>query len=172
MQAAQRFLSLILAAGGAWMASPAVAIDRYELLEQMKKMRPAGIQVLETRPAAGGTYTLGIYSISKDPTDPDLRRYKLWREFPDNLVVPTESVRCSKDAPTRVTRDKEAIYVWRLNPGGVVTDANRENHLVWWAACVPEQAGVDPATLTSKARELGYSTVLVEAMEILKLPPR
>ena len=154
------------------MASPAVAIDRYELLEQMKKMRPAGIQVLETRPAAGGTYTLGIYSISKDPTDPDLRRYKLWREFPDNLVVPTESVSCSKDAPTRVTRDQEAIYVWRLNPGGVVTEANRENHLVWWAACVPEQAGVDPATLTTKARELGYSTMLVEAMEILKLPPR
>ena len=172
MQAAQRFLSLILAAGGAWMASPAVAIDRDELLEQMKRMRPAGIQILETRPAAGGTYTLGIYSISKDPTDPDLRRYKLWREFPDNLVVPTESVSCSKDAPTRVTRDKEAIYVWRLNPGGVVTEANRENHLVWWAACVPKQAGVDPATLSTKARELGYSTMLVEAMEILKLPPR
>ena len=154
------------------MAAPAVGMDRYELLEQMKRMRPAGIKVLETRPAAGGTYTLGIYSITKDPTDPDLRRYKLWREYPDDLVVPTESVRCSKDAPTRVTRDKEAIYVWRLNPGGVITDANRENHLVWWAACVPAQAGIDPATLTTEARKLGYSNVLIEAMEVLKLPPR
>ena len=172
MQAAQRFLSLVLAAGSAWMAAPAVGMDRYELLEQMKRMRPAGIKVLETRPAAGGTYTLGIYSITKDPTDPDLRRYKLWREYPDDLVVPTESVRCSKDAPTRVTRDKEAIYVWRLNPGGVITEANRENHLVWWAACVPAQTGVDPTTLTTEARKLGYSTLLVEAMELLKLPPR
>jgi len=172
MQAAQRFLSLILAAAGAWMAPQAAAFDREELLEQMKRMRPAGIKVLETRPAAGGTYTLGIYSITKDPTDPDLRRYKLWREYPDDLVVPTESVRCSKDAPTRVTRDKEAIYVWRLNPGGVITDANRENHLVWWAACVPAQTGVDPTTLTTEARKLGYSTLLVEAMEVLKLPPR
>ena len=172
MQAAQRFLSLILAAAGAWMAPQAAAFDREELLEQMKRMRPAGIKVLETRPVAGGTYTLGIYAIAKDPADPELRRYKLWREYPDNLVVPTESVHCSKDAPTRVTRDKEAIYVWRLNPGGVITDANRENHLVWWAACVPAQAGIDPATLTTEARKLGYSIVLIEAMEVLKLPPR
>jgi len=172
MQAAQRFLSLILAAAGAWMAPQAAAFDREELLEQMKRMRPAGIKVLETRPVAGGTYTLGIYAIAKDPADPELRRYKLWREYPDNLVVPTESVHCSKDAPTRVTRDKEAIYVWRLNPGGVITDANRENHLVWWAACVPAQAGIDPATLTTEARKLGYSNVLIEAMEVLKLPPR
>ena len=172
MQAAQRFLSLILAAAGAWMAPQAAAFDREELLEQMKRMRPAGIKVLETRPVAGGTYTLGIYAIAKDPADPELRRYKLWREYPDNLVVPTESVHCSKDAPTRVTRDKEAIYVWRLNPGGVITDANRENHLVWWAACVPAQAGIDPATLKTQARKLGYSNVLIEAMEVLKLPPR
>ena len=172
MQAAQRFLSLILAAAGAWMAPQAAAFDREELLEQMKRMRPAGIKVLETRPVAGGTYTLGIYAIAKDPADPGLRRYKLWREYPDNLVVPTESVHCSKDAPIRVTRDKEAIYVWRLNPGGVITDANRENHLVWWAACVPAQTGVDPSTLTTEARKLGYSTLLVEAMELLKLPPR
>ena len=172
MQAAQRFLSLILAAAGASMAPQAAAFDREELLEQMKRMRPAGIKVLETRPVAGGTYTLGIYAIAKDPADPELRRYKLWREYPDNLVVPTESVHCSKDAPTRVTRDKEAIYVWRLNPGGVITDANRENHLVWWAACVPAQAGIDPATLTTEARKLGYSNVLIEAMEVLKLPPR
>ena len=172
MQAAQRFLSLILAAAGASMAPQAAAFDREELLEQMKRMRPAGIKVLETRPVAGGTYTLGIYAIAKDPADPGLRRYKLWREYPDNLVVPTESVHCSKDAPTRVTRDKEAIYVWRLNPGGVITDANRENHLVWWAACVPAQAGIDPATLTTEARKLGYSNVLIEAMEVLKLPPR
>ena len=170
MQAAQRVSSLILAAGAALWPGSAVAIDRGELLEQMKRMRPAGITTLETKPAAGGTYTLGIYAISTDPVDPDLRRYKLWREYPDDLVVPTESVNCSLEEPMRVTRDAEAIYVRRLNPGGAVTEANREDHLVWWAACVPDQAGVDPTSLTEVARERGFSTLLVESIETLRLP--
>ena len=99
-----------------------------------------------------------------------MRRYKLWKEYPNDLVIPTESVNCSLDAPVRVKRDEAAIYVRRLNPGGLITEANREDHLVWWAACVPEQAGVDPVTLAGKAKELGYSTLLVESTETLRLP--
>jgi hypothetical protein len=70
----------------------------------------------------------------------------------------------------RVTRDKSAIYLQRLNPGGLVTSANRENHLVWWAACEPELAGEDPSELTEKAKSLGFSTLQVESQEILRLP--
>ena len=171
MQAAQRVLSLIVLAGGVLITpSTAVAMERDEVLDQMRRMRPADVTTLETRPVANGTYTLGIFSISTDAADPALRRYKLWKEYPDDLVVPTESVSCSLDAPLRVKRDELAIYVRRLNPGGLITEANREDHLVWWAACVPDQAGVDPASLTGKARELGYSTVLVEGTETLRLP--
>jgi hypothetical protein len=105
-----------------------------------------------------------------DPADPDLRRYKLWRESPENLIIPTESVSCSRTDPMRVTRDKSAIYLQRLNPGGLVTSANRENHLVWWAACEPELAGEDPSALKEKAKSLGFSTLQVESQEILRLP--
>ncbi|MGC6482802.1 MAG: hypothetical protein ACON4T_04480 [Synechococcus sp.] len=171
MQAAQRVLSLVaLAAGVLTTPMTAVAVDREAVLEQMRRMRPPGITTLETRAVAGGTYTLGIFAITNDAADPDLRRYKLWKEYPDDLVVPTESVSCSLDTPLRVTRDAEAIYVRRLNPGGLITKANREDHLVWWAACVPVYAGVDPVTLTGQAIDLGYSTVLVERTETLRLP--
>ena len=83
MQAAQRVLSLIVLAGGALMNPCAAgAIDRGEVLEQMRRRRPADITILASRPVANGTYTLGIFSISTDTADPALRRYKLWKEYP------------------------------------------------------------------------------------------
>ena len=51
-------------------------------------------------------------------------------------------------------------YVRSLNPDGLITEFNREDHLVWWAACVPEVAGTDPATLRQKALDLGFSTLI------------
>ncbi len=165
MQAAQRPFSLLLLAGSVLCAQGVGAVDRSEVLNQMKSMRPSTMVTLETREVDGGLYTLGIFSIEGDSVDPDLRRYKLWKEYPHDLVVPTESVNCGTEGPMRVTRDDQAIYVRRLNPGGVLTSANREDHLVWWAACVPDLAGVDPATLKPKALELGFSTLLTESTE-------
>tara|TARA_B100001142_G_scaffold200912_1_gene199463 strand:- start:224 stop:445 length:222 start_codon:yes stop_codon:yes gene_type:complete len=70
----------------------------------------------------------------------------------------------------RVTRDQTAIYLNRLNPGGSITSANREHHLVWWAACEPKHAREDPSLLTEKAKALGFSTLQKESQEILQLP--
>ncbi|MFL0744309.1 MAG: hypothetical protein AB8A48_08790 [Prochlorococcus sp.] len=151
---------------------PTEAIDREEVIEQMKKNRPANLVVLIKRPDVGGDFLLGLYALKKDKSDPDLRRFKLWKEWPYDLNVHTESVRCNPEEPLRVTRDGRAIYVRRLNPGGVVTPVNREDHLVWWAACVPELGGTDPATLKDRALSLGYSTVLVESQEVLVEPVR
>ena len=148
------------------MAEPSL---REKVLEKMRASRPADLVVLETR-ELGGTSLLGIFAIQMDSADPDLRRYKLWRESPENLIIATESVSCSRTDPMRVTRDKSAIYLQRLNPGGLVTSANQENHLVWWAACEPEHAAEDPSVLTEKARSLGFSTLQVESQEILRLP--
>ena len=142
---------------------------RQKVLEQMRASRPADLVVLETR-EVGGISTLGIFAVQVDSADPDLRRYKLWRESPENLIIPTESVSCSRTEPMRVTRDKTAIYLNRLNPGGLITPANREHHLVWWAACEPELGGQDPSLLKDKAKELGFSTLQVESQEILQLP--
>ena len=147
----------------------AEGISRDEILEQMKSMRPLDLVVLKGK-NVGDDYTLGIFAIKRDPSNPELRQFKLWQEYSDNLLIPSESVDCSAEEPVRVTRDKEAIYIRKLNPGGPVRATAREDHLVWWAACHPELAGQDPVSLTDKARELGYSTLLIESQEVLRLP--
>ena len=147
----------------------AEGLSRDEILEQMRSMRPPDLVVLDRRDV-GGEYTLGIFAVKRDPTNPDLRKFKLWQEYPDNLVIPSESVDCSAEEPVRVTRDQDAIYIRRLNPGGPVRATAREDHLVWWAACHPDLAGQDPRALTDKAKELGYSTLLIESQEVLRLP--
>ena len=152
-------------------SQPAFAegVNREQLLEQMKAMRPVDLVVLDQIDGAK-QYTLGIFAVRGDAADPEMRRFKLWQEYADNLVIPTESVNCGRDQPLRVTRDTEAIYVRKLNPGGPMRATTREDHLVWWAACHPELAGQDPAGLTEKALELGYSTQLIESQEVLRLP--
>lgn len=169
MRAAYWMTSLSLLAISAVQPGLAEPSLREKVLEQMRASRPADLVVLETR-ELGGTSLLGIFAIRVDSADPDLRSYKLWRESPENLIIPTESVRCSRTEPMRVTRDQSAIYLDRLNPGGSITSANREHHLVWWAACEPELAGKDPSLLTEKAKALGFSTLLNESQEILRLP--
>ena len=158
-------LSLLLASG----VVHAVPVDRESLLEQMKAMRPVDLVVLDQRDGADA-YTLGIFAINRDPADPELRRFKLWQEYADDLVVPSESVSCSREEPLRMTRDNDAIYIRKLNPGGPLRLSTREDHLVWWAACHPTLAGKEPETLGEQARELGYSTQLIESEEVLRLP--
>ena len=150
-------------------AVQAVPVDRQSLLEQMKAMRPVDLVVLDQRDGADA-YTLGIFAINKDPADPELRRFKLWQEYADDLVVPSESVSCSREEPLRMTRDNNAIYIRKLNPGGPLRLSTREDHLVWWAACHPTLAGKEPESLGEQARELGYSTQLIESQEVLRLP--
>ena len=150
-------------------AVQAVPVDRESLLEQMKAMRPVDLVVLDQRDGADA-YTLGIFAINKDPADPELRRFKLWQEYADDLVVPSESVSCSREEPLRMTRDNNAIYIRKLNPGGPLRLSTREDHLVWWAACHPTLAGKEPESLGEQARELGYSTQLIESEEVLRLP--
>ena len=161
--------SLGLLASAAFLSAVAEGFDREEILEQMKASRPVDLVVLDQGEGAEA-YTLGIFAVSGDPADPEIRRFKLWQESADNLVIPSESVNCSREEPLRVTRDTEAIYVRKLNPGGARLASTREDHLVWWAACHPDSAGQDPAGLSVKARELGYSTELIESQEVLRLP--
>ena len=169
MQSIRWIFGLGLVMSAACQPVLAEALNREQLLEQMKAMRPVDLVVLDQSDGAD-EYTLGIFAVSGDPADPELRRFKLWQEYADNLVIPTESVNCSREEPLRVTRDTEAIYVRKLNPGGSQRASTREDHLVWWAACHPELAGQDPAGLADKARELGYSTELIESQEVLRLP--
>lgn len=146
---------------------PLQAIDRKDVLEQMRNSRPSDLQILIEKPDAGGNLVIGIYAIKRGKTDPDLRSYQIWEESPADLNIYSESVSCSLQSPLRVKRTLNAVYVNTVNPGGSVNASNREDHLVWWAACVPEMAGTDPATLREKALSLGYSTLIPERQELL-----
>ncbi len=156
----------------AFWVKPLDASARKTAIEKIRNLRPPNLVVLikKSQPHLGGEYLLGMYAFEIDQADQNLRRFKLWQEWPFDLKVHTEFVRCNLESPIRVKRDSVAIYVRRLNPGGVITPFNREDHLVWWAACSPEMAGIDPAELTQKALSLGYSTKLVENQEVLNLP--
>ena len=148
-------------------SAPSTAIDRKDVLEQMRKSRPQDMTVLIDKPDAGGQLIIGIYGIRKVPNDPNLRRFQIWEESPADLNIYFESVNCSKDGPVRVKRTATSVYVRTLNPGGPINEGNLEDHLVWWAACVPELAGRDPATLREKALSLGFSTLIPERQELL-----
>ena len=162
-------LGLGLGLGLTLLLAPLVAeaISRQEVLEQMKKSRPKDLQVLMEEPDAAGPRIIGIYGIKPGGGDGTLRSYSLWEESPSDLNVYVESVDCGVDNPLRVKRTLSAVFVRHLNPGGPILEGNREDHLVWWAACVPEVAGTDPATLREKALELGFSTLLSERQEQL-----
>ena len=147
---------------------PYQAGDRKILMEKVPTMRPSNLVILIKRThIQGGEYLLGIYDLKVDEVDQTLRRFKLWKEWPFDLSIHSELVRCSYEEPLRLKRYSKSIYVRRLNPGGGVTTSNREDHLVWWAACFPSLAGIDPETLNEKALEMGFSTELIESQEIL-----
>ena len=162
-----RLPMVLLGLGWLLGAQPVSGFDRQQVLEQMRQSRPADLKVLIERPAPVGTLSIGIYGVKPTPSDPNTRSYSLWEESASDLNVYVESVNCSTTKPVRVKRTPYVVYVRSLNPGGPITEFNREDHLVWWAACVPEVAGTDPATLRQKALDLGFSTLIPEQQEQL-----
>jgi hypothetical protein len=129
--------------------------------------RPPGLIVLEERPSQQGVRVLGIYGPKPDATSPGLWRVQLWVQNGNDATVRTDTVRCSLTAPMRLTNERGRWLMRDLNPGGAITPGNRVDHLVWWATCHPEQAGRDPATLQTLARQLGYSGTLRETEQVL-----
>ena len=132
-----------------------------------EEARPRGMVLLMERVVPGGKQAIGVYGITPDAQQPGVFRVKVWDEMPNNVVVRNETIRCSKEEPLRVTSDGKRLFVRSLNPGGPITASNRIDHLVWWATCVPQQAGKDPATLKAVARQLGYSGTLLESEQVL-----
>ena len=134
--------------------------------------RPDDLMVIWQRPVAYGTHLIGVYAVKADATNPGLFKIKVWDELPNDMKVITETIRCSSEAPMRVTSEGGNLILRELNPGGPIHFGNRINHLVWWATCFPKQAGKDPATLGPLARQLGYSGALRESEQILPGRPR
>jgi hypothetical protein len=115
---------------------------------------------------------VGVFGLQKDPSNPDLWRVNIWRQWPDRVVIATDVVRCDTKAPQRITGDRQRVIVRFLNPGGAISRTNRLDHMVWWASCFPQQAGQDPAALAATARQLGFSGQLPESEQVIATPPR
>ena len=137
---------------------------------KINDIRPENLVILINQQKVNGDYLLGIYAMEIDPFKPSIRRFKLWQEWNNELKVNNESVSCSRKKPLRIQHLSEGISLNRLNPGGRITSSNKENHLVWWAACFPEQAGKNPSNLESKASSMGFPRNLLESQEILVAP--
>ncbi len=134
--------------------------------------RPADLVILEERVGHEGRQVIGVFGREADPSQPDVWRIRLWDEMQEDLTISTDVVHCSRSAPMRITGLDRKLILRELNPGGAITRHNRLDHMVWWAACHPDQAGSDPAGLASVARELGYSGTLRESEQVLPAPRR
>ncbi|QPN55595.1 hypothetical protein I1E95_10325 [Synechococcus sp. CBW1107] len=143
------------------------SVDAQSVFLRPDQNRPAGMALLLERDIADGKQALGVFGITADPVQPQVWRIKVWEELPNDVKVRSETVQCSPSAPLRVTNDGRSLILRELNPGGVVTPANRIDHLVWWATCFPEQAGKDPNSLRGLARQLGYSGNRVEREQVV-----
>ena len=136
------------------------------------EQRPADLVVLREWGTIEGVHLIGVHGVKPDPNDATARTIVVWVESPTGVELAVDNLRCSASAPMRLTKRGNALLIKELNPGGQVTDANRLDHKIWWAACFPEQAGKDPATLQVLARQLGYSGQLIEQQQVLPGNPR
>lgn len=134
--------------------------------------RPKGFKVLLDRVTHRGREVVGIYGLVSEPNQPGMWRVQVWEELDDRVTVATDKIGCSPTSPMRITGTSRRLIIRELNPGGVITPSNRLDHLMWWAVCVPEQAGKDPASLAPLARQLGYSGRLPEREQVVLGPGR
>ncbi len=137
-----------------------------------EESRPKGFRVLLDRVTHRGREVVGIYGLVAEPAQPGMWRVQVWEELDDRVTVATDKIGCSVTAPLRITGSSRRLVIRELNPGGVITPANRLDHLMWWAVCFPEQAGRDPSSLGPVARQLGYSGLLPEREQVVLGPGR
>lgn len=134
--------------------------------------RPPDFRLLQEKITSRGREVVGVFGRVADPSQSGLWRVKVWEELNDRVTVSTDKIACNAAAPLRITGTSHRLFLRSLNPGGLITPANRLDHLMWWAVCFPDQAGRDPAGLGPLARQLGYSGRLSEREEVLVAPGR
>jgi hypothetical protein len=137
-----------------------------------REQRPADLLLLREWTTIDGAFAIGVHNAKPDPRDPDARTIVVWVESPSQVELAVDTLRCAPQAPLRLTRQGQRLLIKELNPGGAITEANRLDHQIWWAACHPDQAGKDPELLQETAQRLGYSGQLREQQQVLPGNPR
>jgi hypothetical protein len=132
---------------------------------------PEDLVVLAKRDTLKGRWRLGVFGREPDPGQPLVWRLKIWEQTEDRVFVATDVINCSPTQPMRITGGsaglRGVLILRQLNPGGSITPANRLDHQIWWAACFPEQAGRDPASLGPEARRLGFNGSVIEREQVV-----
>ena len=159
-------LSLLLGSAALGLGARAQEV-RDGVFFKPSEQRPDDLVVLREWGTIEGGHLIGVHGVKPDPNDATARTIVVWVESPTGVELAVDNLRCSSSAPMRLTKRGTALLIKELNPGGHVTDANRLDHKIWWAACFPEQAGKDPATLQALALQLGYSGQLIEQQQVL-----
>jgi hypothetical protein len=165
-------LATALAAGPAAAQTSLGAADPSNPHRSSTDQRPADLVLLREWTTMEGVFAIGVHSAKPDPRDASARTIVVWVEAPGDVKLAVDTLRCSPEAPMRLTRRGRDLLIKELNPGGTITEANRLDHQIWWAACFPEQAGKDPSALQATARQLGYSGQLREQQQVLPGNPR
>lgn len=129
--------------------------------------RPPDLVILQEKTTFRGPETIGLYGRVAEPGQSGQWRVKIWRETIDRLVLDSESIDCRPGRATRIGSVDNRVVVQTLNPGGLITPANRLDHLIWWATCEPQLAGRDPAQLGAEARRLGFDGRQQESLTVL-----
>jgi len=151
----------------ALLLAPLAAPAQVDPFRNPVEQRPAGLVLLRQWQTMEGGHAIGVYDAKPDPNDAEARTIVVWVEEPAGVKLAVDTIRCSPAAPMRLTRLGRSLLIRELNPGGTISELNRLDHQVWWAACFPEQAGKDPAQLAPLARRLGYSGKLREQQQVL-----
>jgi hypothetical protein len=132
---------------------------------------PEDLVVLTKKSTLRGRWRLGVFGREPDPVQARVWRLKVWEQTQDRVFISTDVLNCGPSQPMRITGGRggaRGVLILReLNPGGPITPANRLDHQIWWAACFPERAGQDPASLGPEARRLGFSGALVEREQVV-----
>jgi hypothetical protein len=160
--AGRRGPTLAIAGVAALLVGPGAAPLRAE-----PATRPPDLLVLQERTTVRGPETIGVYGRLPEPDQPGRWRVRVWRESLDRLVLDSEAIDCRPGSATRIGSVDRRVVVRTLNPGGLITPANRLDHLIWWATCFPEQAGRDPSRLADEARRLGFDGLRPEQQTVL-----
>lgn len=150
-------MALLLAA--AWLPAEGVRAE--------PAPRPADLVILRETSSFRGPETIGLYGRVPEPGQSGQWRVKIWRERTDRLVIESESIDCRPGQATRIGTVDNRVVVQTLNPGGLITPANRLDHLIWWATCAPQFAGRDPSQLGAEARRLGFDGQQQESLTVL-----
>jgi len=129
--------------------------------------RPPDLLVVQERTTVLGPETIGVYGRVPEPDQPGRWRVRVWRETLDRLSLGSDAIDCRPGNATRIASVERRVVLRTLNPGGLITPANRLDHLIWWATCFPEQAGRDPALLADEARRLGFDGQRPESLTVL-----